>query len=237
MDAGRLFQDVDLYCERLGPGFWAEPLNALSNAAFFVAAFLLFRLYRQCFDAAKLPDLQRLVRLIVVVGVGSTIFHTLATQWAMAADVLPIVLFLLWYLAVFLTRVVRVRYKGLAVGFGAFGAVSGAFMLLVPPALVNGSQTYFSCFVALVCMGIYAQKHRHAETKNYYVAAVAFLVSLIARMVDQSICYGLPIGTHFVWHTLNAVTMYFACRAIFLHVQKKTPRQAAGSGGFLESVG
>lgn len=26
---------IDIYCERLGPGLWAEPLNALTNAAFF----------------------------------------------------------------------------------------------------------------------------------------------------------------------------------------------------------
>jgi hypothetical protein len=33
-------QAVDIYCERLGPGLWAEPLNAVTNVAFFVAAWL-----------------------------------------------------------------------------------------------------------------------------------------------------------------------------------------------------
>jgi len=32
------FAPIDAYCERLGPGLLAEPLNALSNAAFFIAA-------------------------------------------------------------------------------------------------------------------------------------------------------------------------------------------------------
>ena len=32
---------IDIYCERLGPGFWAEPLNATSNLAFIVSATLL----------------------------------------------------------------------------------------------------------------------------------------------------------------------------------------------------
>ena len=35
-------EPLNLYCERLGPGLWAEPLNAVSNAAFFIAAALLF---------------------------------------------------------------------------------------------------------------------------------------------------------------------------------------------------
>ena len=38
----RWTRQIDIYCERLGPGFWAEPVNALSNGAFLVAgAFLL----------------------------------------------------------------------------------------------------------------------------------------------------------------------------------------------------
>ncbi|MBU2665239.1 hypothetical protein KOI35_17180 [Actinoplanes bogorensis] len=32
---------MDAYCERLGPGLGGEPLNAVSNAAFLIAAVLL----------------------------------------------------------------------------------------------------------------------------------------------------------------------------------------------------
>ncbi|MGT2481909.1 hypothetical protein ACU4GR_30605 [Methylobacterium oryzae CBMB20] len=32
------FEPVSAYCERGGPHFWAEPANALSNAAFLLAA-------------------------------------------------------------------------------------------------------------------------------------------------------------------------------------------------------
>ena len=34
---------IDGYCERLGPGFWAEPLNALTNLAFLIAALVMWR--------------------------------------------------------------------------------------------------------------------------------------------------------------------------------------------------
>ena len=34
---------IDVYCERVGPGLWAEPVNALTNAAFFLAGWLLWR--------------------------------------------------------------------------------------------------------------------------------------------------------------------------------------------------
>src|SRR5690348_4120425 len=54
---------VDLYCERLAPGLFGEPLNTLSNAAFLFAAWLLVR------DARRLgawrPDTALLVALVV----------------------------------------------------------------------------------------------------------------------------------------------------------------------------
>ncbi len=35
---------VNSYCERTDPGFWSEPVNALTNAAFLVAAFVCRRM-------------------------------------------------------------------------------------------------------------------------------------------------------------------------------------------------
>ena len=35
---------IDIYCERIEPGLWAEPLNAITNLAFIIAAFLLIRM-------------------------------------------------------------------------------------------------------------------------------------------------------------------------------------------------
>jgi len=32
---------IDLYCERTDASFWAEPANALTNAAFLIAAALI----------------------------------------------------------------------------------------------------------------------------------------------------------------------------------------------------
>jgi len=38
---------IDLYCERLGPGLWAELLNALTNLGFLVAALASWQLARR----------------------------------------------------------------------------------------------------------------------------------------------------------------------------------------------
>src|SRR5687768_2996924 len=88
------------YCERgADAAFWAEPLNALSNIAFLAAALAAGR------ELAGRPTGGRrhfealLVVLVAVIGVGSFLFHTLATRWAMYADVIPIGLFMLAYWA------------------------------------------------------------------------------------------------------------------------------------------
>ena len=68
---------IDLYCERVTPAFWAEPLNALSNIAFLIAAYAAFDLWRRL--GKNDPVILALIMVVAVVGVGSFAFHTLAT--------------------------------------------------------------------------------------------------------------------------------------------------------------
>ena len=35
-----LYRPIDLYCERISPEFWAEPMNALTNGFFIFVAFI-----------------------------------------------------------------------------------------------------------------------------------------------------------------------------------------------------
>ena len=95
-------QAVDIYCERTGPGLLSEPVNAISNAAFFVAAWLAWRAAKAR-GLADAPTLT-LIGLTAAVGVGSTLFHTFAQRWAGAADVIPILLFILTYFGLTIWR-------------------------------------------------------------------------------------------------------------------------------------
>lgn len=82
---------IDIYCERTAPGFWDEPLNAATNAAFLLAAFCAFRLARR--ERALRWEIAALLLLLCAIALGSFAFHTLATPAAQMADVLPILLF------------------------------------------------------------------------------------------------------------------------------------------------
>ena len=88
-----LFEQIDGYCERTDFTYWAEPLNAVTNAAFLVAAIIMWRRVSDPFGRA-------LCVILFAIGIGSYLFHTHATVWAVILDVLPILLFVLLYIFV-----------------------------------------------------------------------------------------------------------------------------------------
>src|SRR3546814_2691097 len=98
---------IDLYCERVGPGLWAEPLNLVTNLAFILAGVLLVVALRRAEPAVRRdPAIIGLAVLVLVVGIGSGLFHSFATRWAALAAVIPIALFILFYLYLALRRFV-----------------------------------------------------------------------------------------------------------------------------------
>lgn len=203
-------QSIDQYCERTDPTFWSEPLNAASNLAFIIAAWCLWRRYRlhHATQKARAWDMEVLIALIALVGIGSFVFHTFGTKWAQAADVIPIVIALIWTLAVFLKRQMD-SASSIALGFGLFFAATAAFSY-VPAEWSNNSQFYFSTAVTLFVMAKLTQHH----ARRYVLAGVVFLISLTCRALDLVVCDGLPLGTHFMWHTLNGLTFYLAVSAL-----------------------
>jgi len=86
-----------MYRERSGdPAFWAEPLNALSNASFVIAA--AFALDFAICKRALQPSTLALISLAAVIGWGSFLFHTVPSYPSMWLDIIPITLFQILFL-------------------------------------------------------------------------------------------------------------------------------------------
>jgi Ceramidase len=99
---------IDLYCERIMPGLWSEPLNALSNLSFFIAAWAIWQLVQH--QKKVSISIWILITLSIAIGTGSTLFHTFATEWASLLDMIPILLFQLCFLWLYSHQVVRMKY-------------------------------------------------------------------------------------------------------------------------------
>lgn len=229
------------YCERgLNPAFWAEPANAVTNFAFifgaFIALMMLIRRPRSHWDA----DHYLLIFMVFVIGIGSFLFHTYATRWAVMADVIPITLFMFIYMAFALNRFVDIPAGWTAVCVMIFAGVSTAAGELrcgagqigygdgsVPYGVtcLNGSVGYVPALISLWLVGLVLNRKRHPAALTILSAGAVFLVSLSLRTVDRTMCEltivnGYRLGTHFAWHLLNALTLFLLLKAAIDHVRR-----------------
>ena len=236
------------YCERgRDASFWAEPLNALSNGAFVMAGVYALTIFsRQRRDQRSLAPAFFAV-LMIVVGIGSFLFHTYATPWAATADVAPIGIFMLAYFAYALRIFLRWHVLAVMAALGAFAAAlysAGDFTCsgdLLPATAAagrpcfNGSLAYVPALLSMLFIGGALVAQRHPAGRRVLMAGLIFLVSLTARTLDFELCVASKVlgavrGTHMLWHILNAVTLFLLTTAAIWHGNVST-ESASGEKG------
>lgn len=217
----RWTETIDGYCERLGPGYWAEPLNAVTNAAFLIAALIMWH------RTANLPLARVLCAILAVIGVGSYLFHTHATAWAALADVIPIGIFILAYLFATNRDIL---------GWPLWAAILGTIAFIPYAALVTPlfdalpfftiSSFYWSVPLLIAAYGI-ALRTRHPVTARGLALGAGLLsVSLVFRSLDDPLCTHVPTGTHFLWHILNGVMLGWMVEVYRRHIlAARAPRR------------
>ena len=129
---------IDLYCERTDWSFWSEPLNALTNLAFLLAAALIVARVRR--EEGRLPwDAGVLAALTALVGVGSFLFHTFATVWGAWLDVAFIAVFVYFFLARFLARIGDLRRIAILGGLAGYWVLERVVLAMFPAGTLAGS--------------------------------------------------------------------------------------------------
>ncbi len=216
------------YCERQSGAFWAEPVNALSNIAFLLAAAAALALWRRRREA----DYPALALIVVTasVGAGSFIFHTVATRGAMLLDVVPIGIFIYGYFLLALRRFFGLPLfasAAITLLFAAFSTFASSIDAL------NGSVGYLPALGALGLFAalLWASPERRQPAPGLAAAALVFMISLFFRTIDRAVCGAFPFGAHFFWHMLNACVLWLLLRtAIIAHANRDpqaTPIQKA----------
>jgi hypothetical protein len=157
-----------------------------------------------------------LALLVGVIGVGSFLFHTLANRWSVLADVLPITFFIYAYLALAMRRFLALGWPATVTVLILFFAASWAVEGLLRP-LLSGSAGYVPALAAILIVGILLRSYGHPAARLLLAAGAIFAVSLVLRTLDQPLCTAWPIGTHFLWHLLNAATLALLLSAAIRH--------------------
>ncbi len=200
---------IDIYCERLSIGLWAEPLNAITNAAFIIAAFCAF-LYAKKNDALNFQSFT-LVALLILIGLGSTAFHTFATRLTMMMDVIPILLYQIAFISMYSLYAMKLSWVKT---LGLFGLFMGSSILSdqIPAHYMNGSLSYAPALLFLTGFAFWHYKNVTNEKYILLIAAGVFTISLTFRSVDMALCPIIPMGTHFLWHCFNGTVLYLTTR-------------------------
>lgn len=236
------------YCERgLDPSFWAEPVNALTNAGFILAGIVtLWMLGRRPAGERKAVRYLLILNLFAI-GVGSFLFHTYATRWASAADVIPIGIFMLFYLGYALKVFAGLPLILTVAAIAGFAyvielamqvdcrALGFSLPILEATNCLNGSFGYLPALAAMLLVGAWLGLRRHPAAPYIFGAGLVFIVSVGFRSTDRIWCQSISfmdkaIGTHFLWHMLNSFVLFLLVIAAVRHgggAREKTAKRAS----------
>jgi hypothetical protein len=205
---------LDLYCERVDPGLWAEPINAFTNICFIITAWFIWR--RAARAQARDSGIAVMTGTIVAIGIGSFLFHTMATDLTRWLDIIPVFVFQLSYIILYARRVMHLpaTITGILL-LGFLAAVGYGWQF---PEVVNGSLIYLPALLIVFVLGFYHYQSQKAGRNLLLAAASLFLLSIVFRSTDNMICTRFVIGTHFLWHILNALVVYLAMCALIANL-------------------
>ncbi len=190
------------YCESYD-GFLLEPINTLTNLAFFISAVLLLRLKSKHYSTNIMSV------LVFCIGLGSTIWHATQTGIGLAMDSGFIAILIVYYLWCY-TRYIM-HYKT-AIAFLVIATTfAGIVMIgsLQPFGRWGQGLGYLSPLIVIVLIGWQRfQKGYLYEAKTLWLGMGIFVLSLMFRSLDSWACAYVPVGTHPLWHLLNATVLY-----------------------------
>ena len=207
------FETIDGYCERIDASFWSEPLNAVTNVVFLMAAIWVLR-------REELNNKARaLAFLLGMIGIASFLFHSVATAWAGALDVLFILLFTLLYIFVATEDFLGLpRRSALVVTLGYFPFSVVVDWLTLPLSVLGSTRIYIPILILITLYSLILYKKFPYLSRGLAMGALLMTISMFARSVDLPLCETIPTGTHFLWHVINAIMLAWMIEVYRRHI-------------------
>tara|TARA_B100001121_G_scaffold257161_1_gene235287 strand:- start:1331 stop:2002 length:672 start_codon:yes stop_codon:yes gene_type:complete len=208
-----LSKPIDIYCERLDIGIWAEPINSVTNAAFILAAIFM---WLRC---TNLVEGRILSFILFSIGCGSFLFHTFAQTWAAILDVTAILIFILTYIFVANRRFLAWSKIVSLIGVMLFFPYHLFLVSILSNIQFLGSSLQYIPVAILIF--IYSGLLRKSEpnlSRGLFIGATILCLSIFSRAIDEPLCSIVPVGTHFVWHILNTIMLSWMIEILRRHM-------------------
>lgn len=227
-------------CEALhsGESWFSEPLNVLSSALFLVTAFALHYYFRKSqnrhpsapryFDL----DIRLLIGVIYAIGVSSLLLHSIPNSVTEFFDVISISLFIIVFFFSVMLRILRCSTRNIILAFLGFCFFTFSSITYMQ-SYMNGATSYISTMAALTMVAFYLYGKNHPSAKHFLAAGQIGIVALYFRSIDTKMCDFMPIGTHWIWHVMNAVLITIIMRELIKRATKRPIENVVSFSAFV----
>ncbi|SDS31936.1 hypothetical protein [Gramella sp. MAR_2010_147] len=212
-----------IYQETLAGRLPVEPFNTYSNIFFLlIIIYFSLRVYR---DYKNHRFLAWSIPVLFTGFIGGTVYHATRSHdiW-MYMDWLPIVVLCLAVSIYYTIKLKATWQKRLILILLVLFLVFGVQLLPLPQHL-NTSVGYIATAIGLlspIILYFYTTRLHH-----WWLILLAFLsfgCAISFRILDNFV-YIFPMGTHWLWHTFGALSVFFLMN--YIYKDKLTPLRAA----------
>ncbi len=211
---GHLRDGGPVYMETTHPGNWlVEPWNSLSSLLILIPA--IYWLYRIHKNAGHYPFLLYAGVLVIIGGLGSTLFHGLRiSPIFLFMDFVPSAILSLSVSIYFWLKILKKWWYVLLIIIPVF-TLRFLFWGRLPAHLSINLSYFITGFLAGLPLLIIMIKTKFRMWATVAGAIIPFIIALIFRETDMIHYSYLPMGTHFLWHTFSAIGTFFLLRYLY----------------------
>lgn len=192
---------ISTHCEK-PLGFISEPVNTVSNVAFFISAYFIYKLSRP-----------KLFWLVTLIGLGSTAYHGFNNPYTLILDVLPVYAFILYSLYI-LTSQWLIPLSLVLIQIFVLRNLP-VFILDIPTVHITNLL-----FIWLLMIWFYKRLGKMAL--KLVPVVLVYGLAIAVRGFDIPICPINKFGTHFLWHILTATAVYLTTKSL-VEMNRKYP--------------
>ena len=197
------------YCETAA-GSIAEPFNALSCLAYWVAAIAIWNQRDN-----ESSDFHQVAAVILfVLGVSGMVWHGTLDRLAFGFDIVAIYMMMALVVTMLCNNILRWPLWASMIAVVALIFLSAWLRDSAIPFLPQQGGAFLPALLFLAIVALLIQSKYEQATVYLLAGAYSLFFGLAFRSVDLYWCLELPIGTHFLWHIFVAIFMVYVTKAL-----------------------